>query len=979
MTKVINASAGTGKTHYLINLLFKDKENKDRTYEDIIKIFKETVILSFSNAAVDELKRRIYYETIKRFNLEIKNIDDIRNKIFDIPLPRVFTIHSFVLELAKILKYDLGIRGDIELDLNDDYSIWDNACLRAYQEKNIYEKINEIFKSFKSNKSYSDSPTVQIDKIEMNLKNFIQKKGKILFLISEGFKITHLKNKNITNICDELNEKYEILKDICVEIGFKYYLPILYDSGVFEFDALLKIICDLFIRKKQELTVDEYNKWFKDRLERENFGFENLFVDEAQDNDIMQNFFIYSIIPEEINKIIVGDPKQSIYYFRNAVPAQFTRAFNEVKAIFEKNQDSIILNKSYRLKSKVTMNYINDVCKKIKQHFSDIWVYDEKIDNLVERDFKDEDEKLKFNNLNPKIELHLVDKAFTRNKILTKYPEIDEFLNDENSKIGILVRSRKDLKSSRIIEKLNQLGYKEKIKYKLSFDIKQELSEYYFNLLKMLIELIDEKNTKRTAMRFLFLDDSYKFLLNNICNIDVQDIDIISFLKEVRKKLDEKVKIFKKRKIAFSMVDILDGNSEENFWKYFCRIEMDISYSEIMRIINYVILKLWLEEVEYGAFSTNDAIKILEETNSPYEWYSVLEALGEERKTESVIEITTIHSSKGKSYNKVIIIANFLEELREEPNLSSNKDGPIFEHMFSFEFKKVITDFPEIELGVFPYFGKDLINNLKNNTIELDWLKKIYLNLKKDVISQNLNLLYVALTRTEKDLILLGHIPQDKIPYKIFDNRYITKKCYYIIKQNSTEHQNISKIYILNKTKKEINLAPPVAKRYIGDLINIKLKERVKDIFEINKRNKVNILVHNILYNILEKVKDEKEYNELIDKYALELKEIAPDIINRLKQQSINILKKFEGKSDFRSDMHIFQMDENGFLKGNVEIIFFDRENKIVLTEIKTVFDNYNENIENAEKYAEEELNIYEKMIKKLNDKDEIEKNKIII
>jgi len=95
--------------------------------------------------------------------------------------------------------------------------------------------------------------------------------------------------------------------------------------------------------------------------------FKYILVDEFQDTNLLQWEIIFNLGDLKENKFfVVGDPKQSIYGFRNAD----VRVFNEVKAQFEINNvgtnktSNITLSNSFRFKDNVN-TFINDTFKSI--------------------------------------------------------------------------------------------------------------------------------------------------------------------------------------------------------------------------------------------------------------------------------------------------------------------------------------------------------------------------------------------------------------------------------------------------------------------------------------------------------------------------------------------------------------------------------------------------------------------------------------
>ena len=90
------AGAGSGKTRSLINILtFLDKERG----ESLMMNGKQIAVISYTNAACDEISRRLHYK----------------------PIFAVSTMHSFLWELVKTYQTDIKewVRQSIEEEISD--------------------------------------------------------------------------------------------------------------------------------------------------------------------------------------------------------------------------------------------------------------------------------------------------------------------------------------------------------------------------------------------------------------------------------------------------------------------------------------------------------------------------------------------------------------------------------------------------------------------------------------------------------------------------------------------------------------------------------------------------------------------------------------------------------------------------------------------------------------------------------------------
>jgi ATP-dependent exoDNAse (exonuclease V) beta subunit len=170
----------------------------------------------------------------------------------------------------------------------------------------------------------------------------------------------------------------------------KHFLANFYNMALLKFMAM-----ELFDIKKSEqlIRISEFNKLIADLVKNENAPFiyerlgvryKNFLLDEFQDTSRLQWLNMVPLIHESISKLdknlIVGDPKQSIYRFKNGVAEQFVAL---PKIYNPENEPSITKNSSYFeemgevdfLKenwrsSKSIVAFNNDLFPLLKEHLS---------------------------------------------------------------------------------------------------------------------------------------------------------------------------------------------------------------------------------------------------------------------------------------------------------------------------------------------------------------------------------------------------------------------------------------------------------------------------------------------------------------------------------------------------------------------------------------------------------------------------------
>ena len=100
-----------------------------------------------------------------------------------------------------------------------------------------------------------------------------------------------------------------------------------------------------------------------------------IFVDEYQDTSDTQNALI-SAVAGENNLFMVGDVKQSIYRFRNAVPELFSEKYERYRAGTEPMSECIVLKENFRSRRSV-LNFVNRVFERVMVGGKSDILYDE--------------------------------------------------------------------------------------------------------------------------------------------------------------------------------------------------------------------------------------------------------------------------------------------------------------------------------------------------------------------------------------------------------------------------------------------------------------------------------------------------------------------------------------------------------------------------------------------------------------------------
>lgn len=127
------------------------------------------------------------------------------------------------------------------------------------------------------------------------------------------------------------------------------------------------------------VTYDEGNNPVKTKLAEElSQKFDEILVDEFQDINELQNTLFWAVSKNESNMFMVGDVKQSIYRFRQAMPGIFLRRRDSLEDYTDNNYPAkITLDRNFRSRSGVTEN-VNFVFSQLMSKSAGDLDYDEK-------------------------------------------------------------------------------------------------------------------------------------------------------------------------------------------------------------------------------------------------------------------------------------------------------------------------------------------------------------------------------------------------------------------------------------------------------------------------------------------------------------------------------------------------------------------------------------------------------------------------
>lgn len=465
--------------------------------------------------------------------------------------------------------------------------------------------------------------------------------------------------------------------------------------------------------------------------------FEEILIDEYQDTNKAQDTIFRAISKDEQNLFMVGDVKQSIYGFRQAMPQIF---LEKKKSFAHYNRDDnkypayITLGKNFRSRSGIT-EYINFVFEQImSEHCGDV-EYDENEHLVFGASYYEPTEE-------PEVEFHLLreaDEDDSRNVLEREAALIARYITDKvqtkgekYSDFAILMQATK-----------NRAPIFEKVLKEYGIPVYTEASDNYLNspdiaTVISFLRIIDNP-LQDVPLLAVLLSPIFAFTPDEIAALRINDkkagrtgSSLYSSLLNAENAGNTKCADFLKKLRLYRRLSVSLPAGE-----LIREIYSDTLYPEIVgsmpngtrRTANLYLFKEYADKFDQtDTFGISSFIryidKLIENEVDPG-------AASTFSETANVVRIMTIHKSKGlefkycilanvgKSFNKKEIISNLILH----PTLGIGLNGR------------------EISTGnIYPTLG----------------YKAVQLAANDNSVSETLRVLYVALTRAREHLIIVG-------------------------------------------------------------------------------------------------------------------------------------------------------------------------------------------------------------------------------
>ena len=867
------------------------------------RIADGTEILLLKQEVLDDIFEEKYIENDKNFldlidtYTKYNRDEDLKDLILNIytyiqasPFPEEWLeekVKMFdIKEKAEYKNFSNTPWGKIIIQNVDE--ILENGILKLQNLKRKMERFPELEK-------YTNVVNEDINNylyIKENLKDW----DKSATIISEFKNKTWPTDKKITNdlkdeakdIRDSVKDEFKKVKDLinCLsqeandDIEYMYTILKKLKNLILEFSAR-------FYQKKREKNIMDFNDMehlaLKMLVKKDESGnvvktdiakryeekFEEIDIDEYQDSNLVQEYILTSVSKGN-NIFMVGDVKQSIYKFRQARPQLFIEKYNKYKLYPGDSEDrKIQLFKNFRSRKNI-LDFTNLVFENImskelgdidynqdeylnlgasyvdiseqnlkteieiidtSDEDNDIWKTEQELDNNIENTEGD-------NQTEERVEDVVLEARFVAKKIKelidSKYQVVDKKLGKRDIKykdISILLRSMTGV--ANIYEKeISELGipvYSDSSgEYLQSIEI-----ETIMSLLRIINNPMQDIPLV-TVMR----SPIGNFTDNELIEIRMNDRNS-NFYDALTKTATPKVKKF------LGLLEELREDEQymaldEWIWNIYIKTGY-MNYVSLMpngnlRVSNLKMLFERAKQYESASFKgLFNFINFIDKIKFNSEDLTSAKIIGE---NENVVRIMSIHKSKGLEFPVVILAGTGKQFNFQDLN------------------EKILLD---QDLGIGPQY----INSERHIEFKTLAKKALSIKAKNEAISEEMRVLYVALTRAKEKLIVVGR--QKDVNKKMSDKQKV-------LEIYSEDNKKINP-YLLQKYK-----------TYLDWLELIYLKEgtaSTKDIFSVNINKKADLIKNS-----------KQEDNEIEDIYV-KIKNNAESHNNVENQEAKDKIKQF--------------------------------------------------------------------------------------
>ena len=884
---------------------------------------KELVMEIYKFIQSSPFPRKWLEEKVEEFNIKDLSLDFAKTKWGKLILEEYEkNIEETILGLKNV-KQDLDLNPELEkfsqvirLDLEN------LELLKA--DLDSWDKVYELSQRF----SFTKWPVDR--KIQSSIKDEAKEKRDKINKKFKGIKdkIFIYTSKEAIQDLQEVYEILNLLKKVVLEFE-ETYGKVKLEKNVIDFNDIEHLALKILLKEDDGKYVPtEVAKKYKDK-------FEEIAIDEYQDSNMVQEYILTSISKGN-NIFMVGDVKQSIYKFRQAMPELFLGKYEKYKLKKDKTENDdlkIQLFKNFRSRENI-LSTSNLVFQEImSKKLGDVEYNEDEYLNLGANypDIENVD-------FAGKTEIDVIN--LNKNQI----EEAEDTENNERIEDSILEAK---YVAKKIQELINSNYY--------VFDKKQGYRKITYKDIVVLLRStatlapIYEKEIADLGMP-VFSDTSSEYLNS----VEIQTI--ISVLKIIDNPMQDipLVTVMRSMIGGFTDNDLIEirlADKNCNFYESILKAQVQVSEELRIKINNFLEkIENWREANEY--LNLDELIwKIYLDTG--YYNYVGLMQNGKLRQANLKMLFERAKQYESASFKGLFNFINFIDKLKlSSGDLGSAKiigENEDVIRIMSIHKSKGL-EFPVVflsstgkkfnmqdlnkkvllhqDIGLGPTYT-NYEEKIEYPTLAKEAIKIVT---KREVLAEEMRVLYVALTRAKEKLVITG------IEKDVNDSIDSKQKELEIYKDNIENKMNPN---LVGKYKS-----------YIDWIELVYLKNKDKDIMKFNIINKKDILKENT---------EEKEENKDIIK-EIQNRAVSKENINKIKQE-LEWKYKFEESVELPSELSVSKIKE---LKNNVQL-----QNQEVS------FAKPNFLIEKTELTGAEKGTIMHLCLQKLNHKEEYDLEKL--
>ena len=956
-----------------------EEENKDfyklintyTSYRDDTPL-KDLVIKIYTYTQSNPFPDKWFTEKVEMFNIKDsldKNFaetiwgKELLKEVDEELVNSLYILQNLETKLSlepELDKFWLTVKDDIDLinGLKNNLGNWD----KSYE---IYQMLK--FNTWPRQASHlplKDEAKQIRDNIKKNVKKVLDK---ILICNSKEA------NQDIYEMYTTLDK----LKNLVFEFE-KEFAKRKRDKNIVDFHDVEHFALQILLKEENgEIKPTDIAKKYQEK-------FEEIAIDEYQDSNLVQEYILNSVSNGN-NVFMVGDVKQSIYKFRQAMPELFIGKYNTYKLKEHKNEEDALkiqLFKNFRSRENV-LDVTNLIFQNImSEKLGDIDYNKEEYLNLGASYSKTESQEMR-------TEIHIIDLAENdENTNIEKQETNDEEeeterIEDAELEAKFVANKIKELINSgfqvwdKKAEKYRDITYKDIVillrsTSNLAPVYEQELinleiptfadsSQEYLDSIEIqtimsLLKIIDNPMQDIplvTVMR------SYigKFTDNDLIKIRLSDSRddfytcIEKAIVDVDSKLKEKIKTFisnlnkwRKEQEYLALDELIwKIYSDTGFYNY-----VGLMPNGKLRQANLKMLFQKAKQYESSNFrGLYSFINFVDKLKTSSGDMGAAKIIGE---NENVVRIMSIHKSKGLEFPVV-----FLSSTNKQFNLMDLNENVLLHQ----------------EMGI----GAKYIDYDKQ--VQYDTLTKMAIKNKifKETLSEEMRILYVALTRAKEKIFITG-LSKD---YEKNINKIIKQ-----VEQYSKDNNKIEPI-LLKQYKKYIDWILVVyeyekenAEKFIK--LDVHKKQEVLGYIENKKTEEIDViekLENAINQENFNNINESEENKNIIKTLEEKLNYKYPFIVDTKipTKTSVTALKKLAIKEENSTNnfMDLNKRESINTIEKDTEITEFNNMNSIVeFPKPKFLNASKEEKITSAKKGT-----LVHMCLQRLNEKENYDFNKI--